>query len=76
MMTAIEPSTSEAKCSASAASAWLLVSRAVRCSARARQKFTAISITSTTNGIAESVGGGAPSRRRLQDSTRMPPAST
>ena len=57
-MTAIEPSTSEAKCSASAASAWLLVSRAVRCSARARQKFTAISISSTTNGIAEIVGGG------------------
>ena len=75
-MTAIEPSTSEAKCSASAASAWLLVSRAARCSARARQKFTAISISSTTNGIAEIVGGGAPSRRRLQDSTRMPPAST
>jgi hypothetical protein len=76
MMTAMEPSTSEAKCSASAASAWLRVSRAVRCSARARQKFTAISITSTTKGIAESVGGAAPSRRRLQDSTRMPPAST
>jgi hypothetical protein len=35
------------------------------CSARARQKFTAMSITSTTNGIADSVGGGAPSRRRL-----------
>ena len=52
-MTAIEPSTSEAKCSASAASAWLLVSRAVRCSARARQKFTAMSTTSTTKGIAE-----------------------
>ena len=47
-MTAMEPSTSEAKCSASAASAWLRVARAVRCSARARQKFTAISITSTT----------------------------
>ena len=60
-MTANEPSTSEAKCSASAASAWLLVSRAVRCSARARQKFTMMSITSTTNGIADSVGGGAPS---------------
>ena len=26
--------------------------------------------------IADSVGGGAPSRSRLQDSTRMPPAST
>ena len=63
MMTAIEPSTSEAKCSASAASAWLLVSRAARCSARARQKFTAISTSSTTNGIAEIVGGGAPSRK-------------
>ena len=62
-MTAIEPSTSEAKCSASAASAWLWVSRAVRCSARARQKLTAISISSTTKGIAESVGGGAPSRK-------------
>ena len=45
-MTATEPSTSEAKCSASAASAWLLVSRAARCSARARQKFTAMSISS------------------------------
>ena len=29
-ITAIEPNTSEAKCSASAANAWLLVSRAVR----------------------------------------------
>ena len=75
-MTATEPSTSEAKCSASAASAWLLVSRAARCSARARQKLTTISTSSTTNGIAESVGGGAPSRSRLQAATRMPPAST
>src|SRR5258708_10709650 len=41
-MTAIEPSTSEAKCSASAASAWLLVSSAVRCNAPPRQKFTAM----------------------------------
>ena len=47
-----------------------------RRSARARQKFTATSTSSTMNGIADSVGGGAPSRRRLQDSTRMPPAST
>ena len=53
MMTAIEPSTSEAKCRASAASAWLRVSRAVRCSARARQKFTAMSTSSTTKGMAE-----------------------
>ena len=76
MMTATEPSTSEVKCSASAASAWLLVSRAVRCRARARQKFTAISITSTTKGTAETIGGGVPSRRRPKASTRMPPAST
>ena len=52
------PCTSEAKCSASAASAWLLVSRAARCSARARQRLTTMSITSTTNGTAEIVGGG------------------
>ncbi|MEZ0086708.1 hypothetical protein ABIF72_009229 [Bradyrhizobium japonicum] len=65
MITANEPSTSEAKCSASAASAWLRVSRAARCSARARHRFTTMSITSTTNGTAEMVGGGVPSRRRL-----------
>ena len=75
-MTALDPNTSEAKCSASASSAWLLVSSAVRCSARARQKLTAISTTRTTNGTAESVGGGAPSRRWLQACTTMPPAST
>ena len=63
-ITAKEPSTSEAKCRASAASAWLRVSRAARCSARARQKFTAMSITSTMKGIAEMVGGVVPSRRR------------
>ncbi len=63
-MTAKEPSTSDAKCSASAASAWLRVSRAARCSARARQKLTAMSMTSTTKGMAEMVGGGVPSRRR------------
>ena len=39
-MTAIEPSTSEAKCSASAASAWLAVARAARCSAQARHRLT------------------------------------
>jgi len=64
MMTASEPSMSEAKCSASAASAWLLVSRAVRCSARARQKFTAISISSTMKGMVEITGAGTPSRSR------------
>ena len=58
MMTATDPNTSDAKCSASASSAWLLVSRAVRCSARARQKLTAISTSRTTNGTADSVGGG------------------
>jgi hypothetical protein len=35
-----------------------------------------MSISSTTNGMAEIFGGGAPSLRRLYDSTRMPPAST
>src|SRR6266702_3893046 len=62
MITANEPSTSEAKCRASAASAWLLVSRAARCSARARHRFTTMSITSTTNGTAVMVGGGDPER--------------
>ena len=65
MITANEPITSEAKCSASAASAWLLVSRAARCRARARQRLTTMSITSTTKGTAEMVGGGVPSLSRL-----------
>ena len=65
MMTAKEPSTSEAKCKASAARAWLLVSRAARWRAFARQKLTPISINKTAKGINDKVGGTAPSRRWL-----------
>jgi len=65
-----------AKCSASAASAWLLVSPR-----RAMQRKRAPEVHGDIDqqhdeGMAEIVGGGAPSRRWLQDATRMPPEST